>query len=599
MSNERRSEHGVRVAIIAAAVVAGVIACAQVRSAINPEDVALGAAARLSNADRVLLGEDPVSTSFDDTRDTLFLPDTFGAHGRYQSLTRLPRTSTGGFIISKPGFYRVELESYCLKAGTHGPAPGGDGYLTAALRGPKADLVRTILERSVAHREVAQPDVQLLLWAVLARAKLDDLNPRVKAAATTLLSPTELNGMRSGTLGVLTPALLAQFEGSLPEPARRVLEAENDLRRALISPGLSYREAERLAVLAGAAPAGPAAVPRGRWSDHPRGFFIRYYPTDYTRTRVELYIPRTLLGKPGKGDGVFIPIDWEPSEALAVPSGGGQRLGFSGGGAGEGGEQGGDVLGQSGGGGGGAGGGAGGRGAGGGAAGGGGGARGGAGGGAGGGHAGGKGGGKGGGGAVGGGAGGGGAGGGGGGGGGGTKVNPEKFDDCAAAAAHVNLFEPGNANPHFRANFSSKNLKVVQSADGKSWTAVVPVTFTTNPEVNINKVVLQNGTIAEQAAVERYNQAVMQHEQGHIQVAQRLASQLQAQTGGKVSATGATAEEAVANLQQKLNAFAGQENDLQSKYDEVTHHGKTQPAGPAAGFPGGEPTILKCPPRVG
>lgn len=596
MPTERRWGHGLLAAIIAEAAVAGVIACAQVRSTINPGDVALGAASRLTGADKLLLGQDPLSTSFDDVHDTLFLPDTFGTQAPYRALARLPRTSTGGFVISEPGFYVIEVESYCLKAGTHGPAPGGDGYLTAALRGKKADLVRTILDRSYAHREVAQPDIQLLLWALLARAKYDDLNPRVKAAATTLLTQSELSGLRSGTLDVLTPALLAEVEGKLPEPARRVIEAENDLRRALTSPGLSYNEAERLAVLAGVAPAGPAAVPRGRWSDHPRGFFIRYFPTDYTRMRVELYVPRALIGKPGKGDGTYIPIDWEPSEGVAVPSGGGQRLGLSGRGAGEGGEQGGGVLGQSGGGGG-AGGAGGGRGAGGGAAGGGhggggGGARGGAGGGRAGGNAGRGGGGGGAGGA-------GGARGGGAGGGGAPKVNPEKFDDCAAAAARVNVFEPGNANPHFRANFSPGDLRVVQSADGKSWTASVPVTFTTNPEVNINKVVLNHGTTAEQAAVDRFNQAVMQHEQGHIQVGERFASQLQSQTGGKVSATGTSRDDAVANLQKKLNGFADQENALQQQYDGVTHNGKTQPDGPAQGFPGGEPTILRCPPRVG
>ncbi|HEU4642976.1 MAG TPA: DUF922 domain-containing protein [Gemmatimonadaceae bacterium] len=569
MQTERRREHAGLAAIIAAAVAAGVIACAQVRSAIDPEAVALGAAARLSSADKLLLGEDPLSTSFGDTHDTLFLPDTFGTHAPYRALARLPRTSTGGFVITEPGFYVIEVESYCLKAGTHGPAPGGDGYLTAALRGKKADLVRTILDRSFAHPEVAQPDIQLLLWALLARAKYDDLNPRVKAAATTLLSQSELSGLRSGTLDVLTPAVLAEVEGKLPEPARRALEAENDLRRALISPSLSYADAERLAVLAGVAPAGPAAVPRGRWSDHPRGFFIRYFPTDYTRTRVELYVPPALVGRPGKGDGTLNPIDWEPSEAAAVPSGGGQRLGLSGRGAGDGGEQGGGVLGQSGGGGagGGRGGGHAGRGGGGGGAGGGGASRGGA--------------------------------GGGGGGGNSPNVTPEKFDDCAAAAAHVNVFEPGNANPHFRASFSPSNLRVAQSADGKSWTASVPVTFTTNPEVNVNKVVLDHGTTAEQAAVDRYNRAVMQHEQGHIQVAQRLASQLQSQTGGTVSATGPSRDEAVANLQKKLNAFADQENDLQRRYDDATHHGKTQPDGPAQGFPGGDPTILRCPPRVG
>jgi hypothetical protein len=36
---------------------------------------------------------------------------------------------------------------------------------------------------------------------------------------------------------------------------------------------------------------GDREIPLGRWSYHPKGYFIRYFPSRYTRTRIQLYVP--------------------------------------------------------------------------------------------------------------------------------------------------------------------------------------------------------------------------------------------------------------------------------------------------------------------
>src|ERR1044071_6985444 len=107
-----------------------------------------------------------------------------------RSLMTLHRTPNGGFVL-QPGYYMLQDQSYCLKAGTHGPG-GGDGYLYGPPKGPAGDGVMTIVRNSVNHPEIHQHDIQLLLWAIIARAKFEDLQPELKSVASRLLTPRQL-----------------------------------------------------------------------------------------------------------------------------------------------------------------------------------------------------------------------------------------------------------------------------------------------------------------------------------------------------------------------------------------------------------------------
>jgi hypothetical protein len=97
----------------------------------------------------------------------------------------------------------------------------------------------------------------------------------------------------------------------MPAPLRRIAEAEARMRSLLTSGG-SYADLERVAVLAGAAPMGPGSeeVPRGRWSAHPDGYYIRYLPESYTNTVVEIWVPQ---GSPAVGR------EYDPATHIAVP----------------------------------------------------------------------------------------------------------------------------------------------------------------------------------------------------------------------------------------------------------------------------------------
>ena len=135
-----------------------------------------------------LLGQkDPITTSLPDAKWGDSSKDGFTPREPERSLMTLQRTPNGGFVL-QPGYYAFLDQSYCLKAGTHGPG-GGDGYLFAPPKGPAEDAVMTIVRNSVNRPEIPQSKIQQLLWAIIARAKFEDLSTQHKAVASRLFTP--------------------------------------------------------------------------------------------------------------------------------------------------------------------------------------------------------------------------------------------------------------------------------------------------------------------------------------------------------------------------------------------------------------------------
>ena len=252
----------------------------------------------------------PITTSLEDAKWGDASKDGFTPREEARSLMTLQRTPSGGFVL-QPGYYNLQAQSYCLKAGTHGPG-GGDGYLYAPPKGPAEDAVMSVLRNSVQHPEIEQQDIQVLLWAIIARAKFEDLQPQMKATASRLLTPRQLASLNRSALNVLSGNALTDALGGVPEPLRQIAQAEAQLRQMMTTPGASFAEMERVAVLSGAAPLGEGSsqVPSGRWSLHPDGYFVRYIPSGYSSTRVEIWVPQ---GSPAVGK------EYDPATHIAVP----------------------------------------------------------------------------------------------------------------------------------------------------------------------------------------------------------------------------------------------------------------------------------------
>ena len=253
-----------------------------------------------------LLDRAPITTSLDDAEWAVDSLDGFTPQDEARLLYELQRTPNGGFVL-QPGYYRMDTQSYCLKAGTHGPG-GGDGYLYAPTEGPAEDAVTTILRNSVNHPEIEQHDIQVLLWAIIARAKFEDLQPELKATAARLLTPRQLAMLNRDALGAASELAL----DAAPPLVRQALEAEAELRTLLVDPTASFSDMERVAVLAGAVGLGPGSrdVPSGRWSRHPDGYYVRYIPHGYSYTVTEVWVPQ---GSPAVGR------EYDPATHIAVP----------------------------------------------------------------------------------------------------------------------------------------------------------------------------------------------------------------------------------------------------------------------------------------
>lgn len=258
----------------------------------------------------LLAGPAPISTSLKDAVWGDPKTDGYTPPAAALNLNTLPRSPEGGFVLA-PGYYKMHAQSYCLHAGTYGPG-GGDGYLLGPVKGSAKDAVTTILRNSVAHPEIPQKDIQLLLWAIVARAKFEDLDMRLKGVAATLLPRNMLLGLNRSALSVFSNPQLNSITGGMPGPVRAVVEAESRLRGLLTTPGSSYSEIERVAVLGGVAPRGEGSidVPASRWSLHPDGYWVRYNPNGYSNTWVEVWVP-----KGSKGVGKV----YDPGTAIAVP----------------------------------------------------------------------------------------------------------------------------------------------------------------------------------------------------------------------------------------------------------------------------------------
>lgn len=236
-----------------------------------------------------VIEHDPaITTSLSDAVTAVPFLDGYKPPGT-SPMSLLPRTEDGAFELTDSGHFAFEAKSYCL---AHGKcSPGSDhGAMYAPLRGARADIVHNVLCRAGNHPDILQSDIQSLLWAITSRTRIRDLAPRIRQAADTLLTRSEIRRLNGGALGLIPDEILDEAVERLPPDAQRVLEAEAQLREMLSSAESTYEELEEIAVVLDRPPDADT-VPRGRWSFHPDGYFIRYCPHGYSRTRITLYVP--------------------------------------------------------------------------------------------------------------------------------------------------------------------------------------------------------------------------------------------------------------------------------------------------------------------
>jgi hypothetical protein len=278
---------------------------------------------KISSLDAQIQSPPPITTSFKDAHNQIFLPDDFGKDAAYRPLTDLPRTAPGGFLL-QPGFYELTVQSYSLQVGgTQSPPQNSTqspGYLNAPLQGPQQAAIQTLLRNALQHPEIQQQQIQQLIWVILCHGTVDARLP-----ASALLTPAQISDLNRGALEVLPPETLRLVTHQLPVAVQQQLAVENQMRQLLSQPSSSFEALELMALRSIEPPSEPSSepssgpeIPLGRWSDHEGGYVVRYFPSGYGRTRIQIYVP----------DGLKSAAEYDPSGHVAVSSRS-QRLALS------------------------------------------------------------------------------------------------------------------------------------------------------------------------------------------------------------------------------------------------------------------------------
>ncbi len=231
-------------------------------------------------------GPPAISTTFADTYQQVPALDAFNP-ANPRSLEELPRTNDGSFVL-QPGAYSSALETFCLDVGAHAPDTDA-AYVIAPLKGPQSAEIQSLLTRAYTQPDIAQDNVQMLVWSITSHVDLANLSTRLQQMAQRLMSATDQANVNSAAAPASTPPFLASVLALMPPQARASLQALLSSRSALASGTDSYDQVA--GGLSTPAPANNAGVPRARWAYLAPGYFVRFQSTTYQTSTLQLYVP--------------------------------------------------------------------------------------------------------------------------------------------------------------------------------------------------------------------------------------------------------------------------------------------------------------------
>jgi hypothetical protein len=184
-----------------------------------------------------------------------------------------------------PGYYRFTVKTFCLKAGTQRPS-SGNGYKLAPLKGRVGDVVENILVRSAEHPEIAQRDVQVLLWAIQTQTKFTDLPPDFQAKVQPLLTTSDMVKLE------VNPTEIAL--DLLPDNLTSAAKYYKDMRNRMTNPTSNFEDIENFVFSeTGVTVTNPykEQINRGMWYYLNNGYYARLFPEAYYKSDIELYRP--------------------------------------------------------------------------------------------------------------------------------------------------------------------------------------------------------------------------------------------------------------------------------------------------------------------
>jgi hypothetical protein len=237
---------------------------------------------------------DGISTSLDDAYPAAaHLPPGFAPD---EAPAQDARLASDGQLVIGTGYYDFHLRSYCLHAGMYRPRASGDGYLLAPLRGPRAGVIGSLLRRSAGAPDIPQAQIQVLIWAILSGTTLARMPAEQRSVAERLLRPSELLELAGGWKDLIPDrvrqSLVDRVNQNLPDAYSRSVSAYLSLRDRLEAGSAAYADLEAIAAPQGdAVGPGSRAVDSGTWIAREGGYFVRFLPSGYVETQLQIYRP--------------------------------------------------------------------------------------------------------------------------------------------------------------------------------------------------------------------------------------------------------------------------------------------------------------------
>lgn len=192
-----------------------------------------------------------------------------------------------------PGHYQFDFKSFCVRGYTYGPTEGM-GFLNNKWSGSKVDFLKEILHRYNAKPEVDQKDIQLLVWAVIARVKPQDMKGGARDALLALFGKDGEKMMAKGALDFLSEKVTKDLFAKVDSKTRPFYEYDNKMRGMFYRANVPYSEFEKLAVLPAPPDAPKTQIPANRWQLDPAGYLFRVTSTGYSKIRMQVVVPRSL-----------------------------------------------------------------------------------------------------------------------------------------------------------------------------------------------------------------------------------------------------------------------------------------------------------------
>lgn len=270
---------------------------------------ATGNAAGVAGLDNLDPKASALTTSYADAIRLDTLPPSIDPKS-FSPLMSLERADDGSFLL-KPGIYEAFVQSYTLDANdTNGQKAGG--YFPAPIKGRKASIIAAALKNIELHPDVPQGDVQALLLAIVSGIDADRMPAPVQQTAARVLPKDVLSQLQGQSqaktaehkiLGYLDKRL-AKNKGA-QQTLSQVDNAETTVQQNVqdLSAPASFKDAA----------AGVAPVARGTWAQMPGGFYVRYLPEGFVKTRLQVMVPDSAVAQ-----GSSAPLLFDPTQFLAV-----------------------------------------------------------------------------------------------------------------------------------------------------------------------------------------------------------------------------------------------------------------------------------------